>query len=638
MRSVVRAVIAAACVSALVPLSGCGGGAPEDARLQIDDFVEKGPNDFRVFPSERVSPVPVRQRFPCIAKHPEWSAYNSPEMMALGGSIFNGVSSMQINWWLADWSPPAQVARALSGATESGPVPNMRMAPYPDYGIDPFKPEGPGWTFRLGLDLETSGITELPTAVRRQGYTMERLRLYRPGSPPFADNLSFAGASIDDILYGTPKDYRARLDLVRRIDTIKPDRSDFWADGPQPRSYASILEHARWVHLMGDATKTAAALPTLFFALNSAFVLDPTHDECLENMTALDQVLLRQPKRLLVGVGSNSGLFTFMGSGQPVDQFCGSTSISFGKEIREWKRYVPITRTSDEEFLDRMKILLDRLDRQGAGIEHIYVMGQLRPRVVANLVPTSRQGAVGIDSEYPPGQLLAGPKEYHPEYTLSFAPGGSRRIPGDDVKAADELNARVNDRLEAMVKSYNRGSEKRFVFVDLTPIEDHDVKHRARNGKPGEAYEVTKDQLPGLNRKIVLDNMPLEFSLDKVTASGKVIGQRVVRGGMFSIDNLHPTVVGYAALAGELLKAMRDTEPKLNIDDKVIASVSPAAAYIRFAGRTDGVDGNILHSGDEGLVARRLRFQAAIDAFASLRNGKLDCWERSPGPQRVIKQ
>ncbi len=39
--------------------------------------------------------------------------YMRPEMMAIGDSLYNGVSSFRINWWLSEWSVPAQVAIPL---------------------------------------------------------------------------------------------------------------------------------------------------------------------------------------------------------------------------------------------------------------------------------------------------------------------------------------------------------------------------------------------------------------------------------------------------------------------------------------------------------------------------------------------
>jgi len=38
----------------------------------------------------------------------------NPEMMAIGDSLYNGVRSLSINASLAQWSVPAQVARALN--------------------------------------------------------------------------------------------------------------------------------------------------------------------------------------------------------------------------------------------------------------------------------------------------------------------------------------------------------------------------------------------------------------------------------------------------------------------------------------------------------------------------------------------
>src|SRR5580765_2413643 len=39
--------------------------------------------------------------------------YMRPEMMALGDSLYNGVSSLRVNWWLSEWAAPSQVAIPL---------------------------------------------------------------------------------------------------------------------------------------------------------------------------------------------------------------------------------------------------------------------------------------------------------------------------------------------------------------------------------------------------------------------------------------------------------------------------------------------------------------------------------------------
>lgn len=606
MRKSARQVLVSACLATFILLAACDK-PPVDATIQADDY------PMPVKPDYRLQPVRNRSFGPCspqIVRHLV-DAYPRPDMMALGGSVFNGVSSMHINWWLADWSPPAQLARALSGGATEGPVPGLRVAPYPDYGADPF-----GWnqtgdpTFRLGLDLETTNLSSLGMTVRRQGWLMSRFKTYtaRADNGPFVDNLSFAGAAISDVLYGTPRDYRRRLEAVRRIDTIAPDADKFWSDGPRARSFSKIIEHAKTVHTPIDIGKTAGALVPIFFAENSSFVLNPTQDSCLEDMTALDQVLLRQPKRLLVGVGSNSGLFTFLYTGQPVDRYCGDVDFAFGEKVYQWKRYVSIRQSSGQEFLGDMAKLLDKLATEGGRIEHIYVMAQLRPSSIANLKPSYGQSPPGLH-------------RYFASYDIDFAPEGGITVSGEEVERADKLNSEVNQKLRELVEARNKLGRTRFIFVDLDAMADrYDFKH---TGNPHSQIVIGESQLAGLQGEIRLDNRVLTFSRsEQLLGDGSSAGQRILEGGMFSLDNLHPTVVGYSALATELLKAIK-SEEGITLAAGAEESISPPMAYARL------IRGNVLRRHDKGLATREDWLQAAFDlAAGGSKARRLDCWPR----------
>ena len=651
---------------AATTVASCSGSAPPvDATRQIDDFprLEK--------PIARLKHKSLAKEFhkecseEVLATLRPTEAEKRPEMMAIGGSVFNGVSSMQMNWWLTDWSPPAQVARALAGGTQARVPASFKVPRYPDDGLDPYGTTVNGEPhFRLGLDLETMDIhwfNLVEKAFRRQGWVMSNFDKHRPtGGPALNDNLSFAGAAVDDILYGTARDYRARLDAVRRIDRFEPDADGFWADGAQQsRTYRRIMEHAKKTNGIKDIAKTAGPLKTIFFALNSSFVLNPTRNPCLEHMTPLDQVRLRKPKRLLIGVGSNSGLFTFLSAGQPIDKMCGDIQFSYGEVVREEKRYVSIRQTAKEEFLASMQELLNRLSSDAKAIDHIYVMGQLRPRMIANLDPKPDRGVVGLEALYPPGRPEADPTTYHDQYFLDFAPGGSGRwLSGRELRLADELNDEVNNALEGMVKAQNaREGKRRFVFVDLKPLERYDVRHvadrdvlkrkpgvnvdPARKKQPGETgvrgqpIIVTDAHLNGLGeRTIKLDNKVLSFSRGEETITDshgrtRQIGQQIKAGGIFSIDNLHPTVVGYALLAQELLDTIVEAE-KLNLTPEVRASISPERAYAMTMGGGKEITqhGNVLRRLDKGLATRQQLLQSLFDAGANIAGG-LDCWRKS---------
>lgn len=636
MWRLLRLELVAVCATILAACSG--GSEPKDATLQVDDYpaLDRKPED-------RLKPTVAR--FACF-KNNEWKRYKSPKMMAIGGSIFNGVSSMQINWWLADWSPPAQIARALDKGKFEGKVPDWFKVPaYPHYGRDPYGKE-PGQipTFRLGLDLETVNVARIETAIRQQGRVMDAFQDYKStdddrNATVFNDNLAFGGAAVEDLLFGTPREYRERMGTVKRSTTFPPDNDDFWGKVTPQRTYTEILEHAPRVNGMTDAAKTAAALNTVFFSQNSSFVLNPTRDPCLEDMTALDQVILRKPKRLLVGVGSNSGLFTFLYTGQRIDDYCSDISFSFGKPPREWKRYVSIRESSRTEFLTYMSKLLDKLADEGGevdgqgrylGIEHVYVMGQMRPRVIANLKPGPGQGNPGPGGFYPPNQSRPKPDgtDYFAQYIVDFGPAGSRQVRGSEVKKADDLNSEINQQLRQMVEERNtRSRGPRFVFVDLEEMSnEYDYKHNRK----AKRVVITDEHLPGLRRPVELDNQVLTFSpFEERLKDGTSIGQHIEKGGLFGIDNLHPTAVGYALLGQRLLKVITDKE---GLDTESWRDISPEMAYARSFktienGREVNKDGNILRRQDRFLPAREQWLQAMFDAGAG--GQRLDCWRKS---------
>lgn len=649
-----RGAICVAGLAAIALLIGCGQKPPQEATMQVDDVAPPNKQRYDHLPDERVGNP---DRLACVRKNKAaWKKYMAPEMMAIGGSVFNGISSMQINWWLADWSPPAQVQRALHGVATEGPVPKFQVPAYPDRGRDPYlvpqpgdlvaslkagEPERPSRpTFRLGLDLETINLDAITSAIRRQGWVMSEFANYKANDGVlFNDNLGFGGAAVDDVLYGDAEHYRKRMKAARRATVFEPDRDRFWGKVTRSRSYAEIMEHAKFVQDLfedpEDLPKTVASMKTIFFALNSRFVLNPTNDDCIDHLTALDQVLIRKPKRLLVGLGSNSGLFTFLYSGQPVDKICGDVNFTWGKDVREWKRYVAIAHTAGDEYINHMEKLLRVLAEEGDGIENIYVMGQMKPSMVANLRPAPEKGQPAADGTLAPGQLEPAPKGYHDKYTLAFAPEGSRRwVSGWEVWQADELNKNVNKRLEDEVAKYHALSKARnpngpnFIFVSLDPIADkydytHNntvmrwgfLLHTEKMDDDGPQVVIRDPELLG-DKTIRLDNRALRFSPGyEHGKGGNPIGQHVLQGGFFSVDNLHPSVVGYSILAQRLLDEITMNE-HLNLLPGAQASISPQAAFTR---RTMG---NVLRRPDRGLAVREQLLQAMFDLGA---NKPLDC-------------
>lgn len=390
------------------------------------------------------------------------------DMMAIGDSLYNGVRSLGIDATRAAHAAPAMVARALG-------VPFAT----PDYTRD--KPAGarflfnleealhpidPGLVGRLGRDAVEDGKWWLDPANRKK---WSRL--------PFFDNLSFAGATISDL---------------------------------HQRSAGQALEMARAAHgRLVVNPSDATALGELFFHLNLAFVLNPAGDPALDDKTAVAQVGLRRPKRLLVNIGSNEGLFR-----------------------------IGIMGTVTEPFLNALRaipslafLLADAIARACPTLPTIYYNLLPRPRILANLAPRADS-----TMNTPVGD------QYYPQYVSRLGLEPFKDVKADELRDFDDEVRRINALTAQRLR--DRLGDK-VVPVDLFGAFDaFDGKHHGRD-------RYVTVPLPQGGLPIKISNRPFA-----TTATGRVTGGC----GLFSIDNMHPTFAGYAALANPVLAAIAKQE------------------------------------------------------------------------------
>jgi lysophospholipase L1-like esterase len=390
------------------------------------------------------------------------------EMMAIGDSLYNGVRSLGIDAARAAHSTPAMVARALG-------VPFT----VPDYISD--KPAGgrflfnleealhpidPGLVARLGRDAVEDGKWWLDPANRKKW-----------SARPFFDNLSFAGATISDLHQRTA---RPALELARAA-------------------------HGRLSQNPSDAT----ALGELWFYLNLAFILNPSGDPALDDASAVAQVGMRRPKRLLVNIGSNEGLFRIGVMGNVTEPFLNALkaipSLAF--------------------------LLADAIARACPELPTVYYNLLPRPRILANLAPRS-------DSvmNTPVGD------GYYPQYVSRLGLEPFKDIKAGELRDFDVEVRRINALTAQRLR--DRLGDK-VVPVDLFGVFDEfDGKH---NGTA--RYRTVP--LPGGGLPIKISNRPFA-----TTPGGRVTGGC----GLFGIDNMHPTFAGYAALANPVLAAIAKHE------------------------------------------------------------------------------
>ncbi len=302
--------------------------------------------------------------------------YASPPLMALGDSLYNGVQSLRINWWLSEWSPPSFVAIRLGlieekGADRTGDR-TFYGPQYPSHGSTPAE------VVHYGFNLETPGLKSRLARVGNllsvplgQQKNLARLLDHRPPNRrAMVDNLAFSGASSRDLIDWTPQDYRALAKKgLNRLGSWRIDTA---------------------FRALGDS----------FTYANATFVLNPMRDDCVEKMTPLEQVELRRPKRLLINIGSNNGLYKIAFQGTDVtdtDSCSGSEKLVGANRkpicVRPIKDFLGI------QFIDDMEAMVKRLSRV-KGLEYVYVNNLVLPSQTANVVfdeKSRRSSFVSLD-------------------------------------------------------------------------------------------------------------------------------------------------------------------------------------------------------------------------------------------------
>ena len=449
-------------------------------------------------------------------------AYTSPPLMALGDSLYNGVQSLRINWWLSEWSVPSLIAIRLGLIEEFGADRTGRRQFYgPQY---PSHGGLPDEVLHYGFNLETPGlknglarIGNLLSVPAGQRKNLGELLTHRPpNGRAMVDNLAFSGANSRDLIDWTPEDYRAQA--IMGLERMRDWRID--------RAFGAL----------GDT----------FTYANAAFVLNPMQDDCLEKLTPLEQVELRRPKRLLINIGSNNGLYKVAFQGVDIDDMksCGGAERLVG--VRSKPICVqPIKRFLQTQFIEDMKTLTARLSRID-GLEYVYVNNLALPSQTANVIFSASSKEQGI-------------------FKLDIS---NSRVKREVIDRGDRSVNDVNEHLQEILREYNTLGGPHFVYVDQSEaLRVKDYKKCVYLGE-GACAEERRLKVPksmsGTRRDVYFDNRPMKVRGGSGYITGDAFASKIAQGGLFSFDNMHLSSLGYELMALAVRVAMkREKDPAL---------------------------------------------------------------------------
>ncbi|MBS0526198.1 MAG: hypothetical protein JSS04_21395 [Proteobacteria bacterium] len=396
-----------------------------------------------------------------------------PEMMAIGDSLYNGMRSFTIDATKAALSPPAMIASAL-GIRDFG-VPDLPQ---------PVVVQLEEWIHWL------SPIIALPTVPGRlEKAIRESVRFWAtvPGSPSGAqgfENIAFAGATVEHLYSLTPASAAAQA--ATSATTILGAASPFDA-----------------LDAIGDFLLMA----------NARFTLSPLPNETgnpFWNMTPLQIVAHRKPKRLIVSIGHNDG-------------------------------FVDIVLRAASTGADRLEATLEavlptfarQLTALPPEVERIYYNLLPKPSAVSALMPLpdmAEEKGPAPDSGYWPGGYENRIGWAYGQYQPSTS--GVRSMASVDKAVHD-----INDWIVRTIKTLDTAN--RVAFVDnYALMEEFDSKNHPRTAdNVVVAHNVTHS-----NRMFQAD----------------LLGLRA--GGLESLDGIHLTAVGNAVMANHVLKSIAATE------------------------------------------------------------------------------
>jgi lysophospholipase L1-like esterase len=423
-------------------------------------------------------------------------------LVALGDSMTQGFMSGAI--FATDLSYPALIAREM-GLDLS----DFRVPSFSAHGGLPVNLER---LLRLlekeyGPDLSAWDALGAPFSIRTWMGEIEDFWERGPGTMPRAadpyHNLAIWGYTVDDVVHLKASDCAARCRT--------PNSDDFFNQIPENAFYRTALA-----------------------------VLNPSQDPALMQRTALDcaRALAADGgiENLIVNLGANNALGTITALGDPL--LTGNDILV--DPVRNREKYNLWRPEHFDHFYAELVKGIESLNAERvfvANIPHVTIAP------IARGVGTSKKDRLESDPKY---------FKFYTRFWITddrFDPAKHKHISGEQAKMIDENINRYNRTIQKAVDAHAN-----WRLIDVNNKLSRMAFRRFREiGEevPGGKYVFP----PGWDDALNANGHP-----ELTTHYFMMKDNRRERGGIFSLDGVHPTTMGYGLLAHEFIKVMREAK------------------------------------------------------------------------------
>lgn len=370
--------------------------------------------------------------------------------------------------------------------------------------------------------------------------------------------------------YGSEINWWEVLPLAVRLRSRLDGIEDYWERGKGSRAYPRRAVHhnlAVWGFEAGDASRVTEGVcrreiptprdnvlkqtPEIPMYRTARRVLNPTF--------ANDAMEWSQVRcaRELAGDGGIENLIVYLGAN---NAFGTVTSLNIKYSEPSDLHRLPHERTCNLYLPEHFDILLSALARDIDSLAATNVFVGTVPHVT---IPPATRGVS------PDGTLDGGHFEYYTRpwvWDDDFDPEKHPHLTRDQAR-------RVDDFIDGYNKIIRREAKSRGWHVCDTCGQLDKIAYRRQGGKP-------KFKFPSKLVRELRDHGPLNYLVEnrrakldtRFFACDSESPARIAKGGLFSLDGIHPTTIGYGLVADEFIKVMQtaDVEFAGEIDWKAV--------------------------------------------------------------------